>query len=241
MTELVRVTVPRVVDAPGLAALERALDEAFFGHPAARVVVLEGGEDVFCEGMDFRGLCPAGAVGDDDAVARFARCLERIAAAPKPVVALVEGAATGGGVGLAAACDLVLAAPRATFALTELLFGLLPAVIAPYLLQRVSPARLRAWGLGATTWTAEEAQQHGLVDAVHDDVAAVRALACWARAVARPPAAAVAAWKAQLASPAAAAAAFGARTTAERLRDPAVRGAIHRFVTEGEAPWLAAR
>ena len=240
MTEPVRVLVPAVVNAEGLRSFERALDSALFGRSASRVIVLQGGASVFCEGLDFAALSEAGEAADD-AVQRFARCLERIATAPKPVVAVVEGAATGGGVGVAAACDVVLASPRATFALTELLFGLLPAVIGPYLLQRISPARLRSWGLGAATWTAEQALQFGLVDAVADDATAARQLAAWARALARPPAEAVGPWKAQIAAPALAAAGFGARTTSERLHDPAIRGAIRRFVAEGEAPWVARR
>jgi enoyl-CoA hydratase/carnithine racemase len=241
MTDPVRVVVPDLVNGQGLRALERALDEAFFGRSASRVVVLQGGPEVFCEGLDLAGLSASSGAGDEDAVRRFARCLERIATAPKPVIAVVEGAATGGGVGLAAACGLVLAAPRATFALTELLFGLLPAVIGPYLRQRISAARLRAWGLGAATWTAEQALEYGLADAVAEDAAAARQVAVWARALSRPPAEAVGPWKALIAAPALAAAGFGARTTAERLHDPAVRGAIRRFVAEGEVPWLARR
>jgi polyketide biosynthesis enoyl-CoA hydratase PksH len=153
------------------------------------------------------------------------------------VIAVVHGAATGGGVGLAAACDLVLAARGATFALTELLFGLLPAVIGPYLAQRVSPARLRLWALGATTLDATVALQAGLVDGVADEPGLARETAAWVRRLARPPAEAVSLWKRQMATAAAAAANCAVWATNGRLRDPAVLASIRRFVEEGEAPW----
>src|SRR6185503_4938566 len=109
---------------------------------------------------------------------------------------------TGSGVGLAAACDLVLAAPGASFALTELLFGVLPAVIGPYLMLRVLPARVRLWALGASTWNAATALEAGLVDRVADEGRLDKELGSWVRDLARPPAEAVRRWKRQVSGPA---------------------------------------
>ena len=231
-----RVRVPDVVNGRSLCAFDKALHAAF-ADPVSRVVVLEGDDAAFCHGMDLAVASATDAPPDDD-VKRFAACLARVATAPKPVVAVVRGAATGSGVGLAAACDLVLASPGATFALTELLFGLLPAVIAPYLLQRVSPARLRLWALGAATWTAAVALEAGLVDGMADEPRLTQEVASWVRCLTRPPAEAVRRWKRQVSGPARAGAASGVSVTSDRLRDPAVQGSIRRFVENGEVPWL---
>jgi len=133
----------------------------------ARLVLLEGGERAFCEGLDLEALSPGLSSGE--LLARFAALLTALASAPRPVVALVDGPALGGGVGLAAVADLVLASPRATFALPETLMGLLPAVVFPFLVRRmgVSPARLLA--LGSAPLTPERAFQLGLVDEIVDD------------------------------------------------------------------------
>ncbi|MBV9582408.1 MAG: enoyl-CoA hydratase/isomerase family protein, partial [Chloroflexi bacterium] len=122
MAAAVRLHVPEALDAGRLDALTRAVQEAMLDD-GIRVIVLLGKTDgVFCLGMDF-GMVAEGerAVGGATAMAR---CLHTLRASPKPTVALVDGQALGGGLGLAAACDYVLATERATFGLPELLVGL---------------------------------------------------------------------------------------------------------------------
>jgi enoyl-CoA hydratase/carnithine racemase len=85
----------------------------------------------------------------------------------KPVtLALVEGPALGGGTGLVAACDLVLASEQANFALPELLLGLVPAIILPVLAERLGLHQAKRWAITQATWQAGEAQARGLVDQV---------------------------------------------------------------------------
>jgi polyketide biosynthesis enoyl-CoA hydratase PksH len=134
----------------------------------AVIVTLEGVGEAFCEGLDMELL--ADGVDSTTALEQFADLLHAIEATPRPVIALVNGPAWGGGVGLAAAADLVLASPRATFGLPEVLFGLVPAMVFPVLVRRVGHARARWLALSAATLTAGEAHRLGLVDELTDDL-----------------------------------------------------------------------
>jgi isohexenylglutaconyl-CoA hydratase len=156
-------------------ALDRAAADA-----SVRTLVLRGAGGTFCAGGDFAQFkaLMATAPADPDPIAisnrAFGAVLERMAACDVPLIALVEGAAMGGGVGLAAACDIVLATQDARFAMPEVTLGLPPAQIAPFLALRLGmPAALRLMLTGARL-TAEEAKALGLVDDVASDAAALR-------------------------------------------------------------------
>ncbi|HEY3123257.1 MAG TPA: enoyl-CoA hydratase-related protein, partial [Thermoanaerobaculia bacterium] len=84
----------------------------------------------------------------------------------KPVVAVVQGAAIGGGVGLVAASDIVLAAEDAVFSLAEVKLGILPSVISPYVLRAIGPREARRWFLTGERFKAAEARRIGLVHEV---------------------------------------------------------------------------
>jgi methylglutaconyl-CoA hydratase len=94
---------------------------------------------------------------------RFAAMLARIERCTKPTVARVQGAALGGGVGLACACDLAIAAENASFAVSEARFGILPAVIGPYVTNAVGKRQARRLALTAERIGAAEALAIGLV------------------------------------------------------------------------------
>lgn len=138
------------------------------------LVTIESDGDAFCEGMDLEDLGSTnGEIGEvTGALECFAALLRALGSTPRPVVALVGGPAMGGGVGVAAAADLVLATPQATFGLPEALFGLIPAMVFPVIARRIGPARARALALGAVTLSAAEAWRMGLVDEVVDDLEA---------------------------------------------------------------------
>jgi methylglutaconyl-CoA hydratase len=107
--------------------------------PSVRILVLDGAGDVFCAGADLKWMQKAGAM-DDDANRKDARdlaqCLHLLYTIPKITVARVQGAAYGGAIGLMAACDLVVIANNCSLAFTEVRLGLIPATIAPYILQK---------------------------------------------------------------------------------------------------------
>lgn len=228
------IALPALLNSASITALRHSLDQAYQSDQT-RVIVLRGGAQTFCRGMDLAAA--GGTAAPESGVTEFAACLERIRLGPKPVVALVGGAATAGGVGIAAAADLVLASPNSTFALTELLFGLLPAVILPFLAERIGPARARLWGLSTHEWSAAEAQAHGLVDVVAPTPDLERPLRAWVRRLARAHPDAAALWKLHTAEQRSMDPRHGATVTIERLRDPFVLAGLRRFTDSGETPW----
>lgn len=134
-----------------------------------RVIVLAGEGRHFSAGADLQWMQRASTASLDWNVAdarRFAGMLARIEACPKPTVARVQGAALGGGVGLACACDLAIAADNASFAVSEARFGILPAVIGPYVTNAVGKRHARRLALTTTRIGAAEALAIGLVQQV---------------------------------------------------------------------------
>jgi isohexenylglutaconyl-CoA hydratase len=141
--------------------------DAALGHapPDLAALVVEGEGGVFCAGADLKAL----AGGDHELEALNAeggRFFARFAALPFVTIAFVDGAAVGGGMGLAAAADIVVASPRARFALTETSLGLPPAQIAPYLVERLGERVARRLALTGARLDAERAAEAGLADEV---------------------------------------------------------------------------
>lgn len=140
--------------------------------PAARVIVLGGRGKAFCAGADLnwmraaRDFTPAEARADS---ARLAAVLRGLYESPKPTLARVQGAAFAGGMGLVAACDLVIASAEAKFCLSEVRLGLIPAMISPYLLRAIGERQARRYMLSAEVFDAAQARDIGLV---HEMVAA---------------------------------------------------------------------
>jgi methylglutaconyl-CoA hydratase len=133
---------------------------------AARVVVLAGEGPTFCAGADVAWMRRAGnySRSENEADAeRMARMLRTIDICPHPVIALVQGAAIGGGVGLLAAADIAIAAEDAIFSLAEVKLGILPSVISPYVLRAVGPRIVRDLFLTGDRFDAREAHRIGLV------------------------------------------------------------------------------
>lgn len=104
---------------------------------------------------------------DSRELARLMNVLNHLS---KPVIGLVQGAAFGGAVGLAACCDIVLATDKASFCLSEVKLGLIPAVISPYVVRAIGERQARRYFLSAEVFTATQAQEYGLVHIVCDDV-----------------------------------------------------------------------
>jgi methylglutaconyl-CoA hydratase len=173
--------------APGVAqvtmarpAVFNAFDEAMIGEldaafaqleadTAVRVIVLAGEGKHFSAGADLQWMQRASEASLEWNVAdarRFAGMLARIERMPKPTVARVQGAALGGGVGLACVCDIAVAAANASFSVSEAKFGILPSVIGPYVTNAVGKRQARRLALTAERIGAEEALSLGLVTKV---------------------------------------------------------------------------
>jgi methylglutaconyl-CoA hydratase len=154
----------------------RELDDALMQLEAdsgVRCIVITGDGRHFCAGADLHWMQRASNASEawnfEDAK-RFARMLARIDECSKPTVARVQGVALGGGTGLACACDIVVASEGASFAASEARFGILPAVIGPYLVNAVGNRQARRLALTASRIDAAEALRMGLVHVVAPDL-----------------------------------------------------------------------
>ena len=133
---------------------------------AVRVIVLAGRGKSFSAGADLAAMKAAGEAGFDEnfaAARKMAEMLRVIAECPKPTIARVQGAALGGGLGLAAACDICVASTVASFATTEVKFGITPATISPYVLRAIGPRQASRYFLTAERIDARRAAEIGLV------------------------------------------------------------------------------
>jgi methylglutaconyl-CoA hydratase len=161
-------------------AVFNAFDEAMIGEldaafaqlaadPQVRVIVLAGEGKHFSAGADLQWMQRASQASLEwnlQDARRFAAMLARIDTCPKPTIARIQGTALGGGVGLACACDIAIAAVDASFAVSEAKFGILPSVIGPYLTNAVGRRQARRLALTAERIGAAEALSIGLVHRV---------------------------------------------------------------------------
>ena len=145
------------------------LDRAFTqlaNDTHVRVIVLAGDGKHFSAGADLQWMQRASAASHEWNLAdahRFAAMLATIANCPKPTVARIQGASLGGGVGLVCACDIAIASEDASFSVSEAKFGILPAVIGPYVVNAVGKRQATRLALTATRILAEQALAMGLV------------------------------------------------------------------------------
>jgi methylglutaconyl-CoA hydratase len=183
------MTQPVVVslDAPGVASvmlnrpevgnayngalidgLLRALDEVT-GNTEVRVVVLKGNGRHFQAGADLKWIreVSAASADENERVSRAtAEAVDRLNRLPVPTVALVQGGCFGGGTGMVAACDVVIAADNALFSIAEVRWGLTAAIIIPQLSDAISARQLRRYALTCERFDAIEARRIGLVHQV---------------------------------------------------------------------------
>lgn len=155
--------------------LIEALTAAFAGlgeDPSVRAVVLAGAGASFSAGADVGWMRRAAEYGEEENRAdarRLAAMLKTIDECPKPVVARVQGAALGGGTGLVAVCDIVIASRRASFGTTEVRLGLAAAVISPFVLRAIGPRQARRLFLTGERVDADRALAIGLVHEVVEE------------------------------------------------------------------------
>jgi methylglutaconyl-CoA hydratase len=181
------ITTARLEDEPGVLRItltrpevRNAFDEEVIAGLTAmardaakdgtlRAIVLAGDGPAFCAGADLGWMMKAVAYTRQDNLRDaedLARMLELIDLLPVPVVGRVHGAALGGGVGLVAVCDIVVAADTAIFGFTEAKLGIIPAVISPYVLAKIGPSAARELFLTASRFSASRAREIGLVHTV---------------------------------------------------------------------------
>lgn len=149
-----------------VASLHRAIDAAEAAE--ARVIVLSHTGTVFCAGADLKERA-AGPVDSTPMAAAMTRLMEH----PLPVVAAITGVVRAGGIGLMASCDLVVVEQAVDFAFTEVVLGLVPAIISVPVLRRVTPSALAGPFLTGRPFDSAHAMSIGLVTHVESDAEAV--------------------------------------------------------------------
>lgn len=203
--------------------------------PPVTVLVLEGSPTVFCSGGDFEAMAASDEVADPE---RLYRLWQRMATGPFVTISLVRGRVNAGGMGFVAASDIVLAERSAAFSLSELLFGIFPACVLPFLVRRIGLQKAHYWTLMTRAFSAEEALSAGLVDALEDDgEALLRRHLLRLQRLGRP---AIGRYKRYLAAMSAELeAAKPAALAANRalFGDPEIQHNIRRYVNEGKFPW----
>lgn len=139
------------------------------GDASVRVVILAGEGKHFSAGADLNWMQRASAYGHAENLQdarRFAGMLRALSGLSKPSIARVQGAALGGGTGLAAACDMAIASEDAVFSTSEVKFGIIPAVISPYVLRAIGPRHALRYFQSAERIIARRALEIGLVGEV---------------------------------------------------------------------------
>ena len=153
-------------DAELIAALTAAVAKI---DPGSRAVVLASEGDAFCAGADLgwmKSMVDYGReknLADSRALAAMFAALDAL---PMPLLARVQGAAIGGGAGLVAVADIAVASSEAVFGFTEVRLGIIPAVVSPYVVRKLGPARATALFVSGIRFDARRALEIGLVEAV---------------------------------------------------------------------------
>ncbi|HSA58736.1 MAG TPA: enoyl-CoA hydratase-related protein [bacterium] len=166
--KLNRPEVRNAINDELIAELADAL-KAAERNPTIRVVILSGEGDFFCAGADLnwmKSFVGASRKKNEADALKFARLLQSLNELGKPTIAQVHGAAIGGGVGLLAACDVVVAFENTVFALAEVKLGLVPAVISPFVIARMGASAARRYFLTGERFTSDVALRLGLVHEV---------------------------------------------------------------------------
>jgi methylglutaconyl-CoA hydratase len=169
MVALARPDVHNAFNELLIAELTRVL-AALDADDSVRAVILLGQGRSFCAGADLNwmremaGYGAAENLADANALATMLKTLDRLS---KPTIARVHGSAFGGGAGLVACCDIAFAAHDTTFSFSEAKLGLIPATIAPYVVEAIGARYARRYFLSAERFTAAEAFRIGLVHDIY--------------------------------------------------------------------------
>jgi len=216
------------------STIERCRDEA-------TVVVVEGRPEVFCTGADFKRLAEGGPRGQFDGPEPLYDLWTALATGPFVSVAHVRGKANAGGMGFVAACDIVIADGTAEFSLSELLFGLIPACVLPFLIRKIGAQRANYLSLMTRPVAVAEAHRWGLVDAWNDDDSAglVRSHLLRLRPLRKVAIARQKQYLSRLLDDLQSVRAFALQTNRDVFTDPENQELIRRFVESGRFPWEA--
>ena len=223
------------------------LSEAFSEcEDSATVVVLSGSPEVFCYGADFKAMARNAVLTirdrneeeERETPALMYDLWTRMATGPYVTVAHVRGQANAGGVGFVAASDIVLADESAQFSLSELIFGLYPACVLPFLIRRVGFQKAHYLTLTTTSIGAKQAMEWGLVDAVEpQSEILLRRHLQRLRRLSKPAIRRYKSYMSRIGMPLRDLKSTAVSGNLELFSDPVNMQAISRFVERGVFPW----
>lgn len=165
-----------------LAELVAIFKEIEYQKGEVRVVVLTGNGKSFCAGADLHWMKKMIDYSYEENIEdsnQVSECMHRLYSLPQPTVCRANGAAIGGGMGLVAACDVVVAQEEAVFSLSEVKLGLVPACISPYVIKRAGESKCREFFLSGERISAQKALSAGLVNEVVSSVDLDAAVERW--------------------------------------------------------------
>lgn len=158
------ITIPAVLNPQSIGELTKQLTDA--EKDDTRFVVLKGSETIFCNGLDLKWVANNTGGNYMKEMQEYGAFLKKLQTGSFISIALVTGAASGGGMGIVCACDHVIAEEKSTFALPEGLLGLIPGMIMPALLNRLSPQRIKKMVLTGAHYNSALALDWGVADEV---------------------------------------------------------------------------
>jgi enoyl-CoA hydratase/carnithine racemase len=161
------ITIPAFLNPGSISDLTRQLTEC--EHENTRFIILKGSDTVFCNGLDLAWVANSTEGDHMQDMQHYADFLKKLQGGKFISIALVKGIVSGGGMGIVCACDHVIADEASTFSLPEGLLGLIPGMILPSLLNRLSPQRIKKMVLTGKKYSAATAVEWGIADELAAD------------------------------------------------------------------------
>lgn len=174
-SHIIQVTFNRIerdnsIDSLFLQEINTVLD-SLNKETQKRILLFKGSQEFFCTGLDFHEISTyEGKEQFQEWAKLYTSTLRRLTESHFLIASVVEGKVLAGGMGLIGASDWVISTENASFKLTEALWGLIPAMVAPYLLRRISFQQLRSMALTCRSLSAKEAKEIQLIDEMNPDV-----------------------------------------------------------------------
>lgn len=164
------INIPSLLSPESISDLTKQLSD--LEKENARFIVLKGSEAVFCNGLDLRWVAHNQSGNYMKEMEEYGAFLKKLQTGKAITIAVVKGKVAGGGMGVVCACDYVIANPTSEFSLPEGLLGLIPGMIMPALLNRLTPQQIKKMVLTGKAYSAETAFLWGIADEVvtNDDI-----------------------------------------------------------------------
>ena len=158
------INIPSFLNPESISGLSNQLSEA--EKDGTRFLILKGSETIFCNGLDLKWVAANANGNYMKEMQEYGEFLKKLQTGSFISIAVVKGAASGGGMGIVCACDHVIADEASTFSLPEGLLGLIPGMIMPALLNRLSPQRIKKMVLTGKNYPAQIALEWAIVDEI---------------------------------------------------------------------------